>query len=313
MIRPTTTLQPVDLLAHGAGSSVDQTGKTPQRRPRPARLGAYVVLCAMLGGCASQTLFQSDFSPTPAGQPPAHAQLEGTANVDGPPGSVAVTASPTQTGSEKWVSIAPPCSIPNISVPEAAFQGNLAQFGGDGSYTFDALLFIPSPTTPSMPASCNLPSGAPTSNAVASVQFEQFDQLASDYNGFMHLDFREDGKVRIDDDLTGKSDFGMFPHDKSFLVEVTLNIGPSSSAHISLTGNGASGEKDYAIKNSPIEMAQQFGAIRLWMGQPWYGPYYATDIIVTKVTQKGCRSSSILASIRCALSPNPPTTVKSAD
>jgi hypothetical protein len=139
-------------------------------RLRSARRGVCVAFTGLLSACASQTLFQSNFDATPIGQPPAHMQQVGTANVSGPPGSVIVVASPVQTGG-RWVQVARPADPVSI----VAFQGNFSQFAGDGSYTFDATLFIPPD---------------PNGRTVASVQFEQFNQSADNsFNGFLHLDF----------------------------------------------------------------------------------------------------------------------------
>jgi hypothetical protein len=228
------------------------------RRPRPAHLTLCILLPALLSACASQTLFQSNFDPTPLGQPPAHVQQVGTANVDGPAGSVVVVASPVQTGG-RWVQVARPNDPSTI----VAFQGNLSQFAGDGSYTFDATLFVP------------------TGQAVASVQFEQFGQpVSNSFNGFLHIDFLRDGTLRIDD--RSETSFGTFPHDQPFIVQVTLNINAAPTAHIVLAGAGASGQADYTIQGPFITAARQFGAVRLWMGTPWTGPFDATNIVVTK-------------------------------
>lgn len=219
-------------------------------------LGVCIVIYALLSACASQTMFQSNFDPTPIGQPPAHAQQVGTANVDGPPGSVVVVASPVQTGG-RWVQVARPNDPSTI----VAFQGNFAQFSGDGSYTFDATLFVP------------------TGHAVASVQFEQFNQpVSNSFNGFLHIDFLQDGTARIDDQTV----FGTFPHDQPFIVQVTLNINAAPTAHIVLAGAGTSGQADYAIQAPFIGAARQFGAVRVWMGTPWAGPIDAINIVVTK-------------------------------
>jgi len=55
------------------------------------------------------------------------------------------------------------------------------------------------------------------------------------------------------------------------------------TAHISLFGTGTSGSVDYTI-TAPAQFAQQFGAIRVWMGWPWTGYFDATDLIVTHQT-----------------------------
>lgn len=78
----------------------------------------------MLTGCATETLFRSNFDPTPVGQPPATVQDVGTAHIDGPPGSVIVIAPPVSP-SGKWVQISRP-NGPDV----AGFQGKLSQFHG---------------------------------------------------------------------------------------------------------------------------------------------------------------------------------------
>jgi hypothetical protein len=237
--------------------------KSPMKleRLRLVHRGVCIVLSGLLSACASQTLFQSNFDPTPVGQPPAHAQPVGTANVSGSPGSVVVVASPVQTGG-RWVQVA----RPNDPVTIVAFQGNFSQFAGDGSYTFDATLFIPPD---------------PAGRTVASVQFEQFNQpVANSFNGFLHLDFLQNGTIRIDD--RADQVFGTFPHNQPFIVQVTLNINAAPTAHIVLAGAGTSGQADYTIQVPFIPAARQFGAVRLWMGFPWTGPFDATNILVTK-------------------------------
>jgi len=52
-----------------------------EQRLRTARRGVCIIFAALLSACASQTLFQSNFDPTPIGQPPAHTQQVGTADV----------------------------------------------------------------------------------------------------------------------------------------------------------------------------------------------------------------------------------------
>ena len=76
----------------------------------------------LLGGCATQTLFQSNFGANPINQPPAPVQQVGTANIDGPPGSVVVVTAPSgASGNWVWV------SRPN-GPALAALQGNLSRF-----------------------------------------------------------------------------------------------------------------------------------------------------------------------------------------
>ncbi len=94
----------------------------------------------------------------------------------------------------------------------------------------------------------------------------------------------QDNRVRIDNDVS--TTFGTFPRDQVFIVEVTLNINASSpTAHIVLSGDGASGEADRNVTPALHAMARQFGAVRIWMGFPWTASFDATNIVVTRKTQ----------------------------
>jgi hypothetical protein len=213
-----------------------------------------------LAGCASETVFRSNFDGTPSGQPPAAAQSVGTAALDGPPGSVMVIDAPVLP-SGKWIQI----SRPN-GPATAGFQGKFDQFRGEGVYTFSTTLFMPA--------------GA----GVATVQFEPFANQASDLGGFLHLDFTSDNKVRIDDN--DGATFGSFPRNQPFIVQVTLDIDASgSTARIVLAGEGASGERDYTILGPFQSRSQQFGAVRIWQGFPHTGAFDATNIAVTRKKQ----------------------------
>jgi hypothetical protein len=213
--------------------------------------------CLLAAGCASETLLQTHFDSTPDNQPPAHGQAVGTANVDGPPGRVIVVPPPV-TPSGKWVKI----SRPGAQAPVAGLQGNFSQFRGDGDYTFSATLFIPD------------------GSGIATIQFEPFNQPAGTLTSFLHIDFTQDNRVRIDDDENTK--FGAFPRGQPFVLQVTLRISASSSAHIVLAGVGASGQADRSIVPPFRPMARQFGAVRAWMGFPWVGSFQVTNIAVTR-------------------------------
>jgi hypothetical protein len=211
----------------------------------------------LLAGCASQTLFQSNFD-TPVGQPPAQMQAVGTAGVFGPPGGNVIVPSPVTTGG-RWLQV-------NRTTADTGMQGKFSQFLGDGFYTFDATLFIPSGTD------------------TASLSFEPSTaQLGTPFENFMHLDFLPSNRIRIDDitdtDLT-------FPRDQPFLVQVTLQIGaPKSTAHIVLAGAGTSGTADYTILPPFQQSSRDFGAIRIWMGFDHHGPFDATNVVVTRRIQ----------------------------
>lgn len=214
----------------------------------------------LLTGCAGETLFQSNFDATPINQPPAHTQQVGTANIDGPAGSV-IVVSPPVTPSGKWVQISRPSADSGV----AGFQGNFSAFRGDGQYNFSTTVFMP------------------TGAGIATIQFERFGQPPSTLTSFLHIDFMPDNRVRIDDDESTK--FGTFPRGQPFIAQVTLNInGSSPNAHIVLGGAGASGTADRNIVPAFHGMARQFGAVRLWMGFPHTGAFDATNVVVTRRT-----------------------------
>jgi hypothetical protein len=210
----------------------------------------------LLAGCASETLFRSNFDPTPIGQKPTTADI-GTVNTSG---DVAVVAAPVLP-SGKWVQMNRPSADTNL----AQFQGNLKFLRGDGRYTFSATVFMPSSTT-----------------GVATIQFERQNENLNSITNFLHLDFMPNNKVRIDD--LAATEFGTFPRDKPFIVQVKLNIGATSIANIVLSGDGASGTRDHTILPPNIPLAHQFGAVRLGMQFPHLGIMKATNIAVTRRT-----------------------------
>ena len=172
-----------------------------------------VLTLLLLTGCAREKLFQSNFDNTPVGQAPTTAD-KGTVKTEG---DVSVIAAPVLP-SGRWVQI----NRPNADTSPASFQGNLMEVRGDGRYTFSATLFMPSST-----------------QGVATIQFERQNQPLSSIANFLHVDLMPNNKVRIDDDPG--TEFGGFPRDKPFIVQVTLNIDESSTARIVLSGDGASG------------------------------------------------------------------------
>ena len=225
--------------------------------PRRFALALACSAAVSLTGCASETLFRSNFDDTPSGQPPATIQAVGTAQVAGPPGSVTVVDPPVLP-SGKWVQISRPTG-PDV----AGLQGKFSEFRGDGRYTFSATMFMPS------------------GSGIATIQFEAFGNPPANPQGFLHLDFMESNSVRIDDD--DDAVFGSFPRDQPFVVQVTLDIGATqSTAHIVLDGADASGEHDHTIAAPFQNIARQFGAVRVWQGFPHTGAFQATNIVVTR-------------------------------
>jgi hypothetical protein len=219
------------------------------------RFGAALTVL-LLAGCAREKLFQSNFDSTPNGHPPATADI-GTVKTDG---AVTVEAPPVLP-SGKWVQMTRPVA----DTAPASFQGNLKEVRGDGQYTFSATVFMPASTA-----------------GVATIQFERQNQPLSSIANFLHLDLMPNNTVRIDD-LSG-TEFGTFPRDKPFIVQVTLDIGASPTAHIVLSGDGASGTADHAILPPNIPLSRQFGAVRLAMAFPHLGTLMATNIVVSRRT-----------------------------
>jgi hypothetical protein len=219
--------------------------------------GAALVAGAMLlAGCSDDTLFRSNFDETAIDQPPAAMQGVGTAAVSGPTGSVLVVAAPGGLNG-KWLRL----RRPNADSGFPEFQGILSQVRGEGRYTFSAIMFMP----------------AGAEKLTATIQFEQ---LTPSNDRFLHLDLLPDNQVRIDDNETTK--FGTFPRDQPFIVQVTLDATSTPNAHFVLSGAGASGIADYTIQPSLQQFARQFGAIRLLIGFPHIGEYYATTVVITR-------------------------------
>ena len=212
----------------------------------------------LLGGCASQTLFQSNFDTT-IGQPPTPTQQVGTAAVFGPSGGAVIVASPVTTGG-RWLQV-------SRTTADVGMQGKFAQFLGDGNYTFDATVFMP------------------TGAGVASISFEPSSASADNpLQYFLHIDLMPDNSVRIDD--LDSTKFGTFPRDQPFIVQVTLQIqAPQSTAHIVLGGTSATGIKDYTIAAPYQANSRQFGAIRIWQGYDNHGAFDATNVVVTRRVQ----------------------------
>lgn len=214
-------------------------------------------------GCNSETLFKSNFDVTAVNQPPSPTQEVGTASIDGPAGSVLVVAAPPDAQpSGKWLQISRPTG-PQV----ASFQGKLTQQPGTGTYVFSTVLFMPQ-----------------NNSGVATIQFESFNQPVTSPSGFLHLDFLANNRVRIDDD--DSTIFGEFPRNQVFLVQVTLNINDTSpNARIILSGAGASGQADRTVIPAFRPRAQQFGAVRIWMGFPHTGAFQATNVVVQREQQ----------------------------
>jgi hypothetical protein len=199
-----------------------------------------------------KTLFSSNFDPTPDGAPPSSVQAVGTARVEGPPRSV-IVVDPSFPHTNKWVQIT---ALPLTSEQLPSFVGVLTEVDGEGVYNFSAAIFVP------------------TGSAVCSISFE-----TTTAQEFMHIDFTPNNTVRIDDTV----EFGSFVRDQVFLLQVTLNISATqSTAHVVVTGGGATGDQNYTMPTPFHFLSLQFGEIRLWKGFGDPGSFDATNIVVTR-------------------------------
>ena len=213
--------------------------------------GSLLLILLLTTGCASETLFQSNFDATALNQPPAHAQAVGTATIEG---GVLVAAIPdTNLKGVRFSRI----SSSNFAV----LHCDLSQPPRDGTYVFSTVLFLPS-----------------GSGGIVTIQFEK----AGGGEHFLHVDLLPGGSLRIDDDPS--TIFGHFPRDQVFIVEVTLNINPSSpNAHVVLSGAGASGEANRNVSPELRTIAQQFGAVRISTDLAAdQSTFFATNIVVTR-------------------------------
>lgn len=195
-----------------------------------------------------KVLFQSNFNPTPVGNPPSAAQAVGTAKVEGPPRSV-IVVQPFLIG-EKWVQISRPTG-PDI----ASFICHLTEGGQQGVYTLSADFLLH-------------PGGQ-----AASISFETPTQE------FLHIDFMPNDTVRLDDN--GATEFGSFPRNQPFHIEATLTVAVQSSVRVVLSG-GASGDKTYVLPPPSQPRSQQFSNVRIWQGFLQNGAFQATNIVVTR-------------------------------
>jgi hypothetical protein len=237
-----------------AASGRPESASTANRVRRLLGSGAMALL---LSGCGT-VVFQSNFNSNAIGAPPSPNQLVGTIQVGGDPSSVIVVA-PPPGASGNWVQIQRSQQQQSVSTMLCTFA---PQSYGPGSYSLLVALFIPSSTS-----------------GLATVTFQTGSLAQPPNQDFLHLDFMPDNKVRINDD--GSTEFGTFPRDHLFTLAVTLDVTSSTAtAHIGLLGAGASGTKDYDV--TPLFLAQQLGAVMVWMGWPWNGSFDATDILVTK-------------------------------
>jgi hypothetical protein len=234
--------------------------------PRPTRIGkvrlilllGFLIALTTAGSCNSETLFKSDFDATAINQPPAPQQAVGTVTVDG---GVRVAQIPdTNSKGVRFSFIS--------GSGDAVLHCNLSKPPRDGTYVFSTFLFFPLPGV----------------GGVTTIQFEGGGKP------FLHLDISPSCRAgendpgncfRIDDDDSTK--FGKYQLNQLFIVQVTLTINDSPTAHVVISGAGASGEATRTVSPPFRLLARQFSVVRI---SPTLSAdeqeFFATNILVTR-------------------------------
>jgi len=209
-----------------------------------------------LASCQSSTVLLANFNSEAVGAPPAANQPTGTVTFADGGGNVRVAVTPTgPTPGNNWLQI----DRPKQPAPETVMRARFDAFHGTGKYGLLVAVFIPNGT------------------GAVSLDLESFNGSITSAGQILHLDFMPENNVRINDNDADR--FGTFPRDKSFVVSISVdNAATPPTATVSLTGNGASGSKDVTLGS----IANQFGAVRFWMGFQWSGTFLIDDLLVTK-------------------------------
>lgn len=221
------------------------------------KMAALLALLLSLVACNSTTVLLANFNAEPLNAPPAANQPTGTVEFSDGAGSVRVVASPDPGVTNNLLRIAHPTQ----PAPETVMRAQFDTFHGTGRYGLLASVFIPSGT------------GAVT------LDLESFNGSINSAAQFLHLDFMPENNVRLNDDNANR--FGTFPRNRTFVVSIQVDTTVSPfKATITLLGAGgaASGSKDVTLP----AIANQFGAVRFWMGFQWTGQFFVDDIVVTR-------------------------------
>ena len=248
--------------AKGLETGVRPLGIGATRRARVETMRRLILIGFLIalttaGSCNSETLFKSDFDATAINQPPAPQQAIGTVVVDG-----GVRVADVPDTNAKWAHFSRISGSNN-----AVLLCNLSKPPRDGTYVFSTLLFFP-----------------PGVGGPATIQFEGGGKP------FLHLDIfpgckaEENGPggcFRIDDDDSTK--FGKYRLNQVFIVQVTLNINESPTAHVVISGAGASGEATRNVSPPFRLLARQFNVVRMSASLTAdVENFFATNILVTR-------------------------------
>jgi hypothetical protein len=250
----------------GAFGSHDYLSPFTNLLRRVAFLGCLAPLL-VLGGCGT-TVFQSSFNSNAVNSPPSPNQATGTTVVSGATGSVVVVANPPN-GTGNWVQIQ---RANSQGAPVSTLQCDFSQGPQNGTYGLLAVMLIPS------------------GSGLATVEFDTSTRANPASAALGHLDFGDfkqaDGSVakntvRINDTTMCTS--CSFPRGQPFTLSASVQVGASSTtASFNLLGAGglATGSQDVPL--TPQSFANQYGELKFYMGFPWSGSFYVSDIVVTR-------------------------------
>ncbi len=216
-----------------------------------------ILFVCLLSSCG-KTIFNATFEPDPLNGVPNTNQQTGTIHFNHSDTLVLVRRIPGLPNN-KWVDITRRTSQTSIT----SLQCKVDTMRGAKSYHFSTFLYIP------------------TGAGLASISFETFNQAESQLQGFLHIDFTTDNKIRLNDDDSKK--FGSFTRDRPFILAVGFDTRTANPvATISISGAGASGTSTQPLLNiGAISDYHLFGQVRLWMGWPQTGHFYADNIVVS--------------------------------
>jgi hypothetical protein len=107
--------------------------------------------------------------------------------------------------------------------------------------------------------------------------FVSFEESGFNPTEFLFLVFPSGGAFRAPG---SDSIVGSFPHDQAFSVAVNLNVGPTSTAKVTLLGL-AHGSVDVAIQPQVSDAARRFSAVKLATDiETARSSFFANDISV---------------------------------
>lgn len=244
-----------------AGPLLDPRPPRPPSRPGTlwGSLVGPLLSTLLLGGCTSTPLLEVRFDDDTPGMPPSTTQQLGTLQLENGAGSIVVVETPRRDVTppdKRWARL----SHPTPGTPQTSLRASLPAPAGLGDITVSTLLYVPS------------------DGSVPTIQLEPFAVPGSSDASILHVDLLTDGTLRIDD---RPETFGRFPHDRVFMLSIHLDVTETgATARVAPVGAGTRGSS--VVEIATHGLAQQLGAVRVWMGDPLGGQLYVDDLVVVK-------------------------------